>query len=361
MIIHNCHIHTLTDKHVPRNFLPFGLVRFLARHAVTRRLAGLLHNLFPFSDSDLFDRYARFITIGTKGSQKKIFNEIRKFYPAQTSFVIHSMDLEYMGAGKVKVPYVRQLEELALLKAEYGDTVLPFVFADPRRPDLPGLVTRFIEKHNFSGVKIYPALGYFPHDKRLYPVYEYCQKKKIPVTAHTSRGGIYFRGKIKDSMFSGSSIPVPEFKSKKRGETCSFFSHPAHYKEVLKDFPKLKICFAHFGGDEEWNSFFDSPDVDEKKQEDINRNWLSLIVEMMETYPTLYADVSYTMHRQRFRSLLKVLLQNRKLKKKILFGSDYYMVQRDTTERTFSIELRAFLGDDLYKQIAETNPVQFGL
>jgi predicted TIM-barrel fold metal-dependent hydrolase len=44
----------------------------------------------------------------------------------------------------------------------------------------------------------------------------------------------------------------------------------------------------------------------------------------------------------------------------VLFGSDYYMVtQERMSEKEVSVMLRSRLGEELYKQIAYTNPREF--
>ena len=57
---------------------------------------------------------------------------------------------------------------------------------------------------------------------------------------------------------------------------------------------------------------------------------------------------------------LKVMLSHPLVRKHVLFGSDYYMVERENvSEKQASILLRSRLGEDLYKQIAYTNPREF--
>ncbi|MCB0618653.1 MAG: hypothetical protein KDC43_03210, partial [Saprospiraceae bacterium] len=46
-------------------------------------------------------------------------------------------------------------------------------------------------------------------------------------------------------------------------------------------------------------------------------------------------------------------------REKILLGSDFYMLQKDYRERRFGIDLRGYLSDDDYWQIAEVNPRRF--
>jgi uncharacterized protein len=43
----------------------------------------------------------------------------------------------------------------------------------------------------------------------------------------------------------------------------------------------------------------------------------------------------------------------------VLFGTDYYMVEQETSERAFGLNLRGELGEVLWKQIAEDNPKNF--
>jgi predicted TIM-barrel fold metal-dependent hydrolase len=84
-------------------------------------------------------------------------------------------------------------------------------------------------------------------------------------------------------------------------------------------------------------------------------------------YPNLYTDISYTVFTPKVQGLyvdlvdyLKVLLVHPLVRKRVLFGSDYYMVERESvSEKEVSLLLRSRLGEDLYKQIAHTNPREF--
>ena len=84
-------------------------------------------------------------------------------------------------------------------------------------------------------------------------------------------------------------------------------------------------------------------------------------------YPNLYTDISYTVFTPKVQGLyidlvdyLKVLLSHPLVRKRVLFGSDYYMVERESiSEKEVSLLLRSRLGEDLYKQIAYTNPREF--
>ena len=97
--------------------------------------------------------------------------------------------------------------------------------------------------------------------------------------------------------------------------------------------------------------------------------WVRTIYDMIASgrYPNLYTDISYTVFTPKVEGLyvdlvdyLKVLLNNPRVRERVLFGSDYYMVERESlSEKEVSLLLRSRLGEDLYKQIAYTNPRQF--
>ncbi|MHB9022679.1 MAG: amidohydrolase family protein [Armatimonadota bacterium] len=363
LTIYNTHLHAFTTKDVPERFLPIGLVRLLAQSRFTLRVARWLYDLIPNSDNDCFDRYARLISTGCNTTEN-ILRIVMNYYPDDTVFVLLSMDMSRMGAGKTARSYEAQLHDLIEMKQRYQDRVLPFLCLDPRNPNTTlEFVQRYIETHQFHGLKIYPALGYYPYDARLYKIYAYAEKHRIPVISHVSPGGggTHYRGKVTEAMLSQSRLEKPlPVNENMLNRPWTLFSHPLHYEVLLSDFPELRVSLGHFGGGEEWAVFLnDTLRVQEPIANLRKRNWLSIILKMLTDYPNLYTDISYTLCTPDHRSLLKVLLQDPKLRKKVLFGSDYFMVQIDGSERSFSLDLRAFLGEKDFKRIAETNPRAF--
>lgn len=351
-MFYNCHIHTFTVDDVPRKFLPLGLVRLLASRNGGRFVSRILNRLNPFSDHDVFDRYVRFLDIGKMGSQEGIFLECRKFYSRDTRFVVHAMDLSCMRAGKVPRMYEDQLHELSKLADKYPE-VIPFVHIDPRRRNYLELFHRCVEKWGFKGVKIYPTLGYFPYHPGLHPVYEYCQKHNLPVLAHCSPyNPVHYRGSRKDvlAMLRHSRI-TPDLEINTRKGLCANFADPRNWEYVLNEFSGLTLCLAHFGSEHYWKEYLDRPGNP--------NNWFQLIRKMITKYPGLYTDISFTVNKEKYFPLLKILMTDNTLKRKILFGSDFYMVQTRTTERHFGLDLRARLGEEDFKTIAFDNPKRF--
>lgn len=351
-MFYNCHIHTFKDTDVPRKFLPLGLVRVLSTTVGFNLISKTLNYLNPFSDKDTYDRYVKFVSIGRLGSQENIFNECRRYYPDDTKFAILPMDMAFMGAGDVPRNYDEQIIELSELTKKYPQ-IIPFIHIDPRRDGFMELLKKSVEVWGIKGVKIYPSLGIFPYDERLYPVYEYCVKNNLPVITHCSPyNPVHFKGKDKElrMLLSKSKIPI-DYKGKKRKELCANFTNPKNWEYVLNDFKTLKLCLAHFGSSYFWNEYLENPGG--------NDNWFVTIKDMIPKYENLYTDISFTLSEQEYFPLLKVLLSDTVLKNKILFGSDYYMVETEATERRFALDLRAYIGEDNFTAIAVNNPKAF--
>src|SRR5207253_1022080 len=112
---------------------------------------------------------------------------------------------------------------------------------------------------------------------------------------------------------------------------------------VLEQFPDLKINLAHFGGYDEWEKYLgNSMDEDQP-------TWYERICSLLRSYTNTYADISYTMYSQDLFSLLALTLRDQTLKGKVLFGSDFYMVEQETNERQFLINVRAAIGEADFK------------
>lgn len=370
--IHNCHTHTFLFEDAPTKFLPLGLVRFLAKRGWG--IARFLNKIDPTTDGDVYDRYANFIRIIKCPTQEQTFEYLSRFYPKNAKFVILAMDMQFMGAGNVGREYTKQLDELSKLKKKYPNRVYPFIGVDPRRANIEELVKEYIEDHNFCGIKLYPPLGYFPYDSTLMPIYQYAQSHGIPIIAHSSKSGpIYCRlkkkeliSKIKNELDPSTGIRL-HFEGKSRKELCNYFTHPKNYKVLLNKFESLKVCLAHFGGASQWQRFLNPSTIGvcekmkkkEYKNIDTDKDWFSIIYDMLKDHKSLYTDISFTLENRDFFPLLKVLLSNSRVREQILFGSDFYMTEVSTSERSFGIDLHGVLGTEDFKLIAQTNPRLF--
>ena len=116
---------------------------------------------------------------------------------------------------------VRTESVLELCAAE-PDFFLPFASVDVNTDTDPAeLLSRYIER-GARGLKLYPSYQfYYPNDPRVYPLYELCQRARIPVLLH-----------IGSSVMPGTRIK---------------YCDPIHLDDVAVDFPELTIVMAHGG------------------------------------------------------------------------------------------------------------------
>lgn len=356
-IIHNIHCHVFTIQYLPKKFIGWYLPTTLVKKKwIAKLLMKLVRRFAP--------RIAGFVYSALKKEQKNIFNELRGYYPKETKFCPLTVDFDHMKAGKVSKNFLQQLEDVADLKRYYEskglDVFLPFIGVDPRREGILELVKKYIEEEKFSGIKLYPALGFFPDDYRLDEVYAYAEANGIPITTHCiPKNKNHFRYKPTREMIDKAKERFSDIYVEKDGrksyDFAKYLNHPRNYEFVLKKFPKLKINLAHFGGNEEWDKYLDVPDENFKK----DRNWYSLIRKMMLEYENVYADISFTVYDARLYPLLRNVLKTPKLKERVLFGSDFYMLQKDYSERRFGMDVRGYIDDEDFWLMAETNPKRF--
>lgn len=312
-------------------------------------LFNLLVGINPASN-DIFERMTRFLKIAEQPAQQDVFRQVQLQYPneepTKTVFVVLPMDMGFMDLGGLDTSIEAQHEELWQLAQNSNGQIIPFYAADPRHEDIVERVKNNLAKDKFRGIKIYPNLGYKPGDEKLMEVYKLCIAGDFPVVTHCSPGGIWKYGLSKKERRANSE--------------------PLNYKRILDTpgYKNLKLNLAHFGGAEEWVKHLRGRDTDDEEEA-----WVKTIYDMITSgeYPNLYTDISYTAFTPKVEGLfidlvdyLKVLLSHPLVRKRVLFGSDYYMVEQESvSEKEASILLRSRLGEDLYKQIAYTNPREF--
>ena len=398
-------------------------------------------------------RYLDILEFTKYGNQIDIFYRLRAMYPANSKMVVLPMDMEYMGAGKVKESYLDQIktinDEISNVKSSSRGSLIPFVFVDPRRireedgdqffKYIPRngpieledcLLKKYLEpkdgdpyRGNFKGIKIYPALGYYPTDRDLLPLWLYCAQNGIPITTHCTFGTMFYRGKIDRQMFThpvyrdSQNNPV-KFVTPSNKDLQINFSHPLNYLALVeplylhdyltqladpeidllfgktstgyqRDLRNLKINFAHYGGTDEWHrfikedrnsavlditrnagtglDFFKSSSKDDKNPlskpywlwENQDVDWFSVITSMMWQYPNVYADISYVLHNNDLTSMLRWVLKDPKLEKRILFGTDFYVVRNHNSEKELVADMSEGLSDRMMHYIARVNPDRF--
>lgn len=353
----NCHTHIFNRVAVPDRFIPSWLMTLswvLENRMSSKFLFNVFSKLRRHELALLVKKFHAFLTIGDMKSQLEIFKYLQSFYPTGTRFCVLPMDMAFMQSGNVKQAYTDQLDELATIKEDpaYSELIQPFVFVHPERKGIFDIVQYYIEEKNFAGIKLYPPLGYYPFDERLHEIYAYCEKYQIPITSHCARGGVFYKGEITSDMLihpkTGKAL-----KEQKNKFFTDAYTDPDNYHYVLEEYPKLKINLAHFGGYDEWDKYLGNT------FENDQTTWYEKICALIREYPNVYTDISYTMFNPNLFNLLKLTLQDDTVMEKILYGSDFYMVEQETNERQFLTNIRAYIGESDFKMIAEWNPSRF--
>ncbi|MBA84589.1 amidohydrolase family protein [Thalassobius sp. S69A] len=341
--ITNCHIHTFTTQHVPVSY-PFAWLRPLKKAPlVVRGIAGGLALLGQHPLSEKVRRLYDFQNEAAAADQRAILQNLLPHYPSNTRFVVLPMDLSAIGYGAPPVPLRAQHDELAAMARDpqLARNVIPFATIDPRADPQATELTRALDDLHFKGVKIYPRLGFAPDDPVLMQrVYPKMQAEGLPLMTHCSRGGV--QGRTLEPYWADR------------------YTDPATYIPVMRQFPQLRICLAHFGGQHDWKSYIQAgPDYDRAT------NWQVQIRKMIGSgdFPGLWTDISYTLfHFEDYIPFLRMFLTgddlaSERLRRRVLFGSDFYMTRQEKlSERAVCFRLRNALGEEIFRQIAEENP-----
>ncbi len=341
--ITNCHIHTFTAKHTPFFFPAWYLIPFKLMPFLIEFIARLVRGWMP-NRAEWLLRLIKFRRFSSLSTQEKIFDAVRIQYPSDTRFVVLPMDMALMRHGPLTEDLDTQHAKLFELADKHKGRIIPFCTVHPDRDDAAERIERYLD-HGAQGLKIYPRLGYAPdHPMLMQRIYPMIAERDLPVVSHCSRGGVARRGL---GQLLGD-------------EYCS----PQGAIPVLKAFPEMRFCLAHFGGQDDWLDYIKGrtdPFADDVER----KNWMIAIRNMIECgdYPNLWTDISYTLFFfDELAPFLKVFLTGKGTKKdrirsRVLFGSDHYMSRNtDYAEREVSVKLRLTLGEKLFRQIAETNP-----
>jgi hypothetical protein len=188
----------------------------------------------------------------------------------------------------------------------------------------------------FIGFKMYPPLGYKPLDPRLpylEKFYARCEAEKIPILTHCSPGGMstheakFYYQFDKVDLKGRPTGPVRKLSydlSTPLGYFFDKYVHPKNWRTVPMKYPKLKLCLAHFGG-QEWDS--------EEGGSGLESDWVKEITTLCSRFENVYTDMScYDLEKSSVKKNVKVLLSEMKtngcyqhLQDKVIFGVDWYL------------------------------------
>ena len=344
--LYNCHTHIFNLDCAPEKFIQSQYPKIIADaielllkyRASAFFLKGTLKLLGQWKIN--IKKLYSFIRIGTYNSQDLVFEHLASNYPANTRFIVLTLNMDFMGAGVAKRNYQTQIDQVIEIRKKYPQTCLPFLCIDPRHGDenfLLSLCHKYIYNPSnntmggYVGIKLYPSLGFYPFDPILDKVFSFAQKYQIPIITHCTKGGIQavspnplpFSQIFPPFVPDNFQLSVPYEVKSKNADLCDNFLYPPYYEYVLKKFPYLKICFAHLGGSEEILNY-SNPD-----------SWYNLIKKIIanENYKNVYADISYTLCYQNANKIIQdELNQNPIFKDRVVFGTDFFLTEVEDNE-----------------------------
>lgn len=96
---------------------------------------------------------------------------------------------DFTHVAKCKVTSAELAELHDRVRRRHPDRFWVLWGVDPRAgADGIALFEKCLDEYGFNGLKLYPLNGYSPSDRRLYPYYEICAARGLPVLSHTGPG-----------------------------------------------------------------------------------------------------------------------------------------------------------------------------
>ncbi|OIQ52097.1 Amidohydrolase [Pseudodesulfovibrio hydrargyri] len=280
------------------------------------------------SGTDIEDLLA-YVSIGFARSMDQVTDKLMAGLDPDVAIVPLMMDITKFPKDDYPL-FVAQTEGTRRQIFRYPGRVFPFFAVNPKRGNTLSLMKDSLGT-GFVGVKLYPALNYSVTSSAMARVLAECDGTGTPLLMHCMR----------------------------RGFNADRFSYrhgaPVHWKRLLEDHPGLRICFGHFGGDENLLAA-GGPDKD---------SWTSDILDLMLRFEgRVYADLAahtdcMTEHRlKNYFDNLNALIAGPH-GKYILWGSDWFMIRTRISEKNFWKVFEKRISKENFKRISEENPVRF--
>ena len=88
-------------------------------------------------------------------------------------------------------------------------------------------------------------------------------------------------------------------------------------------------------------------------------DWFSVIISLMRQYDGVYADISYILHDTDLMPLIQQIMKDEVIKKRVLFGTDFYVVRNHKSEKELVYDWSHGLDQKTLDLIARKNPKDF--
>ncbi len=177
-------------------------------------------------------------------------------------------------------------DEMIEAAIRHNDVLIPFVMVDPWGGKRSVREAERLVGMGARGFKFHPPMqGFYPNDRRLYPIYDVIEAAGVPALFHTGQTA------VGQGSRGGGGIYLK-------------YGNPIHLDDLCVDFPDMPIIMAH-------PSF----------------PWQEEALSIAVCKPTAYIDLSGWS--PKFFPPLLVQYANTLLRDKVLFGSDHPMITAD--------------------------------
>ena len=227
----------------------------------------------PTDSQEAMGRYFRY-----QPQHQTVPEMARMYRKLKMAFVVFTVDGEKGASRRITN------EEIAELAQQNSDVAIPFASINPHRGvDGVRAARKLISEYKVKGFKFHPSVQEFnPNDRMAYPLYEVIAEARLPALFHTGQTGV------------GAGTPGG-------GGVRLKYSNPMLLDDVAADFADMPIILAH-------PSF----------------PWQEEALSVATHKPQVYIDLSGWSPKY-FPPIL-VQYANTLLKDKILFGSDYPVI-----------------------------------
>jgi uncharacterized protein len=165
----------------------------------------------------------------------------------------------------------------------HPEKLIGFAAVDPLQDNVHEVLEHAIDDLKLRGVKLAPIYqNIHPLDDRMWPVYEFCEKRNLPILIH-----------------QGTTFPR---------KAPLKYSLPILLEDVAMKHPDLKMIIAHMG-----------------------HPWIDETIVLIRKQPNFYADISALHYRPwQFYNALTIAKEYGVMRK-LLFGSDFPFTNPDAT------------------------------
>ncbi len=301
-----------------------------------------LDDAYSKNGADMF----RFVMRGLAPSIDVLTEETMSELDDDDVLVALMMDICKKGQQDHKL-FKKQIKDTANQILKYPGRIMPFVKFNPHRKGAVEIVEEALKMGGCVGVKLYPTLQYkigingHQHRSKFRRLYQYCNDNDVPIIQHCNHGGFIANEDDKD------------------------YCDPSDWKEVLDHYPKLKVCFGHFGDE-----------VNFVGQVGVKANsFTAKILKLMKTNKykgRVFADLSFHVAQldggaaaeKNYFDNLKVWMGDADYSSQIMWGTDSFLVQKRMRERSYweyykSKFMATFGGVGELEKVSLTNSARF--